>query len=185
MKKVYVTLVFLIFLLACTENKENTNLDVEISDIVGEWELVEFLLDGNYTDETLDLPINTEISAVGSDYDFTITFTNNPKDVTAIGSFNSTVTYSSLGSTTSELIVIDTNDKQETGTWNLIGEVLEVIPSSQTDINLEGDFKIIEFNDEVMQLQMDIDQIFEGNDQDEAFKISAKGTTYLKLKKKI
>ncbi|CAL2086959.1 Lipocalin-like domain-containing protein [Tenacibaculum sp. 190524A05c] len=185
MKKLLLLFVSMSLFVSCSDDNGETLVDVDASEIVGKWDLIELTANGKSTNETLGQSVETEFSTLGKDFDFEVEFTNNPQNVTGTGSYNSVVTYTALGQTTTEVIPTTTANGLEDATWDVNGGILKITPSIQTALNLASDAKIIEFDGEKMRLKFDINQSAEGEEQGISFKISATGTAYLTLKKQV
>lgn len=184
MKKVFLLFISFSILVSCSDDTQETLIDVAASEIIGEWELIEFTSEGTSKTKTLGQTVDTEYSVYGKDFDFDVVFTDNPKNVTGTGSYNSVATYTILGETTTEVIPTNTANGLEDGTWSVNEGILKITPSIQTSLNVYSDAKIIEFDGDTMRLKLNINQSAKGEEQGIAFEISSIGTAYIGLKRK-
>jgi len=160
MKKL-IYLVCLCVMVSCGDNEDN-NVDVNESDIVGTWNLTKMETNATTTMDTGIIDINFDTKVYGKDYDYTITFSEDPNEITTDGSFTTVIEYD--GDDTfgdidfSEFGVEDqTFDVSEliTGTWSISDDILTCGTSSQT-----SDMTIDSFSDTKLVLKSSTEENF-------------------------
>ena len=125
--------------------------DINSGDLVGTWALTEFRADdGEATIDVFGLPVSFTYSFVGSDFDATTTFTENPNNFTSTGSYSLTTTTDFAGQIETETTVIDVD---ESGSWAINGDKLSQFAAGDT---LE--FTILELSDSKLRLRLDLDE---------------------------
>ena len=125
--------------------------DINADNLAGTWALTEFRADdGEASFDLLGIPVSFTYSFVGSNFDATTTFTENPNQFTSTGSYDLTTTTNFAGQIETETTTIDID---ESGTWSISGDKLTQVVTGDT---LE--FTILELSDEKLRLRLDLDE---------------------------
>jgi len=167
---------FIALLSSCTSNDNNVN--ITDNDLIGEWNLTEFRLDNGSVTYTEDGNSQSgTFSFTGSNFNATLTFGENPKVVTAAGTFTISSTATYMGQTETDSEDIDTSDAPNGmagSNWSLNNGVLTF---SQNGENVQAE--VIGFDGTVLELKAVLDQDYSEGDQS----ISIRGTIYMTLSK--
>lgn len=92
MKKLTLLLITLSFIMSCNKDNDTTNLQATNNDLIGTWKITAVnsenaKMSGTYATPAGDIPITTDITVSGKNYNMTITFADNPKKISNTGSF--------------------------------------------------------------------------------------------------
>jgi len=116
MKKILFAITILIFV-SCMDNEENIN--PVVSDFIGTWNLTSLEIVGNNTVSYDNISYTTMTTNFGKDFDFTITFSENPNEYTTTGKFTSVLEYeeSSLIGLQNQEYEVTAEESLDSGTW--------------------------------------------------------------------
>ncbi len=184
MKKLLLLFVSMSLFIGCSDDNGETLADVDASEIVGKWDLVDFKSDGKTTTTLQGQSIDSDYSSFGKDYNFEVDFGDNPKNVTGTGSYTTVITTTTLGQTQTQEVPTSSASGLESGTWSVSGGVLTIAPNNQAQTNLVTNAKIIEFDVDTMKLKLDINETVEEQQQGLDIKVTVNATAFLTLKKK-
>lgn len=150
MKRFLKLLAFSLIVLSITNCKK----DDDDASVVGTWKMTELRTDnGTATFDFLGTPATLNYTFVGSNFNTTTTFTDNPKVWTSAGSYTTAVTTTFLGQTdvTTETVDVD----GETGQWDINGDkMIQILDGDTTE------FTILELSDAKLRLRLDLDETF-------------------------
>ena len=132
MKKLSIlSLVLLSFLvISCGESEEPS----EEPQVVGTWNLLEAQVDasGTVTIPGSPVPIPVILTGEGDEYNLTLTFGEDPNDVSATGSFVLNVAVATSGIPLGNESIPIEGDDTFSGTWTQSGDQLVVVDGSET-----------------------------------------------------
>jgi hypothetical protein len=135
MKKYFLS--FLILLSAAivltTGCKKDSETEPTInSDIAGVWNCTAIDYTGTTVTEVSGQSLTTEFTGEGYDIDFTLTFVENPNEVTSEGSYSIKLTTTLLGQSTVQYI--ETQPFEYTGTWSMDNNTISITNDGDTDV---------------------------------------------------
>ena len=152
--KILLLLTVITFLTAC-ESNENENINVTTDDIVGVWNATGFTLDSDASITHKGITINYNINSFGKDFDFVYTFSENPNEVSAIGSYTSVTTTTITGQPVDvQELSISSLNGLDSGTWSLINSNTITF----TDSGVINTAEIVEFTGTKIVLKGSIDE---------------------------
>ena len=151
-KYFFLTLVTSCALIFTSCSKDDDGVNASDSEIIGAWNLTAFEAnDGRVEIITEDQTVVSELDILGKDFDATITFAEDPKTVTSEGTFNATVTTTTMGQTETEE---QEGDKFfENKPWSLEGSVLTIGSGEE-----EQSFTITSLTESRMDLRYVLDE---------------------------
>ena len=153
--------VLFLFLISCSDDDGNTSENttpVDQATLIGTWEMTSLTVDADLTGQLLGIPLVTNTTSVGENFDYTLTFTETT--YSTAGSYDIVTTGTANGIPLDEEreTITDANDR---GTYELVnGEIIldgdlldasdvssdlegvEVDPNFEIDINSNGDLVI-------------------------------------------
>lgn len=144
MKKNLLLFIATVFLLTSCSSNENENL-TEAINLIGDWYLTAQTLNATFTITEGTETATFTSNAVGKDFNFKITFLENPKTIAKSGSFNVKTTSSATGEPDQvEESTINSEDGFFAGSWSLSGTTL-TITNSENEVRV-GELTIIDEN---------------------------------------
>mgnify|MGYP001815075133 CR=1 FL=1 len=122
-------LVFIIFILilsSCSSDGSSSSNSVNSGGLIGEWEMVDYLLSGTTEVTDQDGTVISEVLSKGLDYNHTITFSENPNDFIAEGDFSVETTTTTNGEASTEILEAQSFGSicDGLGTWEMIDDEL-------------------------------------------------------------
>ena len=133
-------------------SKDDDGVDATDSQIIGAWNLTALNVnDGRVEIITDGQSIVSELEITGKDFDATVTFAEDPKTVTSEGTFNATVTTTTMGQTETE--EQEGDDFFDNKAWSLNGSVLTIGTGEE-----EQSFTITRLTDSRMDLRYVLDE---------------------------
>lgn len=155
LKNLVLSTFILILFTACNKDDDPTIINVEESQLIGEWALVDARVDnGKISTTGLGQTVSGSYKSLGENYDMSITFSESPAVITSTGSFETETTVTTLGQ--SETTTETTQDSGLEGSWELDGNVIKITNPSQTIS--ESEAIITELNDGSMKLRVELDE---------------------------
>lgn len=154
--KLCVALLFITSLVACSSDDDGNN-DTSAS-LVGTWSITAFDYEGATSFDFLGEPISTSFTGVGQNFDYDITFTENPNEYTAEGSYDIVLDFTVEGMTETETTSIENVESE--GTWERNGNML-LLDGSIIDIDVDipvaetmdmGEVTILELTETTLRL---------------------------------
>ncbi|CAL2063146.1 hypothetical protein [Tenacibaculum sp. 190524A05c] len=185
MKKLLLLFVSMSLFVSCSDDNGETLVDVDASEIVGKWDLIDFKSDGKTNTDAFGQSIESEYTSFGKDFDFEVDFADNPKTATGTGSYTTVITTKILGQSQTQEVPTASANGLESATWSVNGGILTITPTNSDTPNLASDAKIIEFDGETMKLKFDINETVEEEQQGIKVTIKVNATAYLTLKKQV
>lgn len=152
MKKLnYLCLVlFLVFASCSNDDDGDTPSDVS-GDLLGVWVGQTLDFTGTAVTEYLGQDVVADLVGEAYDVDYTLTFTENPNEVTTDGSYNLEVTTTALGQTQTE--TLENVELLGDGTWERSGNVLTIESQGQIAVAT-----ILELTDTTLKLGIETTQ---------------------------
>ncbi|TCI94998.1 hypothetical protein [Tenacibaculum sp. M341] len=161
MKKLLFLFAATLLFVSCSDSDSGTSLDLNDSTISGTWDLTLFDLDAVTTLNIQGANISGESKAVGKDYNFSITFTDNPKEFTTSGSFTVVTTSTTNGVTNTLEEKVSAISELSSGEWKIEDNQLVLIGGGvSSPIGVES----ITENKVVLKLNVDETQDTQGFD---------------------
>jgi len=153
MEKVYfLCIAMLVLLSSCSSDDNNNGSNISTAEIVGIWigESVDYSGTGStiFQGETITANFDGE----GFDIDYTLTFTENPNNVVANGSYSVVLDYTINGQTEEQ--IIEDLEFLNNGTWNISGDMLTIVSEGET-----SDVEILELTDSSLKLKLTEEEI--------------------------
>ncbi|AOW19928.1 lipocalin family protein [Urechidicola croceus] len=142
MKKLkYVSILCLLFISACSDPDEDNIIDSATqSEILGTWTMTEFYTNNGRTiTDVQGTELTTNFVSEGQDFETTVTFTENPNEVTSEGGYTTILTSTVLGQSLTQ--EVPTPSSGVTGTWSLNNGILAISNAAGT-----GNYEIIELS---------------------------------------
>ena len=152
MKRIYfLCIAFLVMLSSCSSD-DNNGPDNNTADIVGIWigETVDY--SGTTSTEFQGETINAVFTGEGTDIDYTLSFTEDPNNVVANGSYSVLLTYTIDGQ--SEEQVLEDLDFLGSGTWNISDDILTIVSEGET-----SEVEILQLTDSSLKLKLTEEEI--------------------------
>ncbi len=148
----------LIFIISCGSDDNSDSPEVNESNLLGTWEITEDKISESSILGFEGNTQNCEYNAIGSEYEYSITITENPNKIISTGSYKVTTTLNCDGVLVDEGVnVINSNENQQegfhVGDWkiengNLVNTYVEIEGGPTTTIVSE----IIELSDDKLVL---------------------------------
>lgn len=141
--------------ISCTSSDDTIMIDTSAksSDLVGTWNLIEEGQEGTVSTTFNGIPVNGTISSTGKDLNTLLTFTENPNNISAAGSYTDVIKFSVVGQTLAEQeVTIPISDFINQGSWSLNQGVLTL-----TQNNVQQDVSIIELTSTSLIIGIDIE----------------------------
>lgn len=135
MKKSYLSISLIIFAMlfiitGCKKEDDNQpNID---GNIAGVWNCTAIDYTGSTVTEMSGQSLTTDFVGEGYDIDFTLTFTENPNNVTSDGSYSTKLTTTFMGQSTEQFI--EGQSFTYTGTWTMNGSELSITQGGETSV---------------------------------------------------
>lgn len=158
MKKNLLVIIASVFLLSYCSSNENENID-ESSILKGTWNLVAQTLNSTITisDGTETEVIN--VSSVAKDFDFRITFSENPNTMSSQGSFKTVTTTSMTGQPDRiEESISTSSEGVLEGTWTLSANTLIINPNNDEMELISGEVTIVNDNTIMFSANLNVTQ---------------------------
>ena len=134
--------VLFLFLISCSDDDGNTSENttpVDQATLIGTWEMTSLTVDADLTGQLLGIPLVTNTTSVGENFDYTLTFTETT--YSTAGSYDIVTTGTANGIPLDEEreTITDANDR---GTYELVnGEIIldgDLLDASDVSSDLEG-----------------------------------------------
>lgn len=142
----------LVLLSSCSSDDNNNGSNISTAEIVGIWigETVDYSGTGStiFQGETITANFDGEGFAI----DYTLTFTENPNNVVANGSYSVVLDYTINGQTEEQ--IIEDLEFLNNGTWNISGDMLTIVSEGET-----SDVEILELTDSSLKLKLTEEEI--------------------------
>ncbi len=134
------------------------------ADLVGTWAVTSLEYDGTTSFELFGETINTTFDGVGQNLDLDFTFTENPNEYTAEGSYDIVLDFTVDGMSQTETTSVD--NLQQEGTWERNGNILSIdgeIIDLDVDIPVGdtmgmSDLTILELTDTTLRLGQEVSE---------------------------
>ena len=170
-------LIALITILAACETDNSLNVSITEADLIGTWNLTEQRLEnGKIVYVGLGQNITASYNSYTKDEDMRITFSSNPKILSAEGSYTIVATVNINGQTqTDEEVAEAITDPAENPNWELNGNNITL----SNDTNLPANLIIDSYNGTVLTLRSEINETITDSGQS----ATVKATMYLILEK--
>jgi len=141
MKKILFALTILIFA-SCADNEESIN--PVISDFTGTWNLTFLEVIGDNTASYGNISYTTMTKNFGKNFNYTITFTENPNEYTTAGKFTSVLEYdeSDLFDVQNLEYVVSAEESLDTGTWAIENNKLTIENGFQNLIDIPAEIDL-------------------------------------------
>ncbi|QLG46409.1 hypothetical protein [Costertonia aggregata] len=132
----------------------------EVSAIVGIWSLTDATISNGQASTLFEgQTVSFAYSSTSENENASVTFTENPNELTGMGEYTNVINFSLFGNDYSDVTVVPS--PLNNGNWQIINDDDELLVSG--DENSNGSYRIIELTDTSMVLEKDIDQpIFAG-----------------------
>lgn len=154
-KYFFLTLLTTFTLLFTSCSKDDDGVSASDADIIGVWNLTAFeVTDGSIEIVAEEQSVVSELEILGKDFDATVTFGEDPKIVTSEGTFNATVTTTTMGQTETE--ETEGEDFFENKPWSIEGSILTIGSGAEA----QG-FTITNLTDSRMDLRYVLDETAE------------------------
>ena len=157
MKKLHLIFLFTLtlFISSC-DSDDSPAADVDpvmaSSDILGDWNLVALeTTNGRIESDALGIEINANFTAVGQDFDTSVTFSSDPQMVSSTGSYTTVITTEIAGVTETE--EVPGENFFETSIWRIENNQLIF-----TEDGVDVPFDITEFSDNRLSLRVAFDE---------------------------
>lgn len=140
---------------SCTSSDDTIMIDTSAksSDLVGTWNLTEEGQEGTVSTTFSGIPVNGTITSTGKDLNTLLTFTENPNNITAAGSYTDVIKFSVVGQSLAEQeIKIPISDFINQGSWSLDQGILTI-----TQNNVQQDVRIVELTSSSLIIEIDIE----------------------------
>ena len=140
---------------SCTSSDDTIMVDTDAksSDLIGTWNLIEESQEGTISTTFNGIPVNGGISSAGKNLNTQLTFTENPDNVTANGSYTDVINVSVVGqSLAQQEITVPFNDFINQGSWSLNQGILTL-----TQNNVQKDVRIVELTASTLKIEIDIE----------------------------
>ncbi len=150
----------LVLFLACTtfltscSSDDDSSIVIDPTLAIGEWNLTSFNSEGGALEYTFPgLPTSsTSITATGSDYDMTVTFSEDPKTIASDGSFTLSTAFEIAGvSAPSDETIEGFFDADS---WSIEGSTLTITEDGDSTT-----FRITNLTESTMNLETDLDSL--------------------------
>ena len=134
--------VLFLFLISCSDDDGNTSENttpVDQATLIGTWEMTSLTVDADLTGQLLGIPLVTNTTSVGENFDYTLTFTETT--YSTAGSYDIVTTGTANGIPLDEEreTITDANDR---GTYELVnGQIIldgDLLDASDVSSDLEG-----------------------------------------------
>jgi len=149
-------------LIGCSTDDDNTNSTS--SSLIGTWSMIEFDYEGSTSFSAQGQSSSSSFVGTGQNFDYNITFTENPNEYTASGSYDVVLDFTSNGTQQTETTSI--NDVQTEGTWERNGDIL-AIDGDFVEVNSDiptvggttmGEVTILELTETTLRLGQEVVQ---------------------------
>lgn len=138
-------------LAGCKDDEDSVNINPAL--LVGDWEPIELYCDdGEAVTNALGLEIKATYSFEGTDFNATLTFTDNPNRYSSSGSLTYDITTTVQGTTETESLTV--SDFFGSGEWEINGDVITQFPD---DGSPAQSTKILELSEDKLRLRFDQD----------------------------
>jgi len=144
LKKIVVLFSATLLFTSC--NSDDAVLQIDNSQILGTWKLIELEENGTTVTTTQGTSITATLSAFGKDIDAELTFTENPNKFVSLGSYVSVITTEVLGQQITQEVPI--NNFLGSGDWEINGNSMSVSTNGEEDMA-----EIIELNESRLKLK--------------------------------
>lgn len=156
-----------VFMLTSCDKDEEDDLSTGETNgnIVGVWRIVDYNYDGKTTSTVQGIEIVSDFTAIGKNMDATMSFTEDPNELTSSGSYDVELTQTVAGQETVQTVPI--NGFETVGSWDRNGNELvteaELVSISSPANGSPGDtaaatYIIEELTDSVLRLSSTIEQ---------------------------
>ena len=146
MKKINLLFVLVLTLLvaSCSSDDDDNSSDTS-GDILGTWNGVDVEYTGDTTTEGQGQTLVADFVGDAYDVDYTMTFTENPNELTAIGSYSIELTTTVAGQT--QVQNVENLEFIGDSTWSISGNELTATSNGETDV-----LDILELTDTTLKL---------------------------------
>ncbi len=149
------TLIFFgltLFITSCATN--DSDVTISDTDLIGAWNLTEhYTENGIFAITQNGVTINATYQAIGSNFDFIITFSDNPKTTTSGGSYVLNATVSMLGQTETWEENVEVPANTSGGSWSLENGILTM---SEQGESVQAE--VIDFDGTTLKLKFSLDK---------------------------
>ncbi len=159
-KKILLLVVTALILTSCGSDDESVNLTVTEALLVGDWNVVDLDSEIKTKANAEGFSVESVTTAIGEDFDFVYSFSQNPNIVTTEGSYTLVTTTTVNGRTESTRNEnIGSVDGLNSGTWTLDGNIITIqdnnsSSSEESFINSINKAEIIEFSENSMKIKI-------------------------------
>lgn len=155
MKFKHLLLVAFVAILSSCETNENPNLEITSDDLLGAWDVTALNLDLSTSATVQNVTATSTSKTYGKDFDFIYTFSENPNEITAVGSYTSVTTTSIPGEPDdTQEIRVSSIDGLDSGNWSLEGNILTLIDNN----NQSSSAEITSFSGNKLTLKQFVDE---------------------------
>ena len=145
-----------VFFIACSSDDDSTGVSIAEADLVGTWDLTSFEQSGSTSTTVAGQTIASTFTAVGSQFDFTTTFTADPNQASSEGTYVIDVRTETAGEVVEEQATVDSNDFDSgalSGTWRIEGDKLLTNESGQ-----DAEYTVTAFSGNSITLNLTLQQ---------------------------